>query len=40
MNWTTLEEELPHNRNIGIIHELDVMIGNLKKVMRNSNTSM
>jgi hypothetical protein len=40
MNWTTLEEELPHNRNIGIIHELDVMIGNLKKVMRNSNTSI
>jgi hypothetical protein len=36
MDWSTLEEEVPHNRNIGTIHELDVMIGNLKKVIRNS----
>jgi len=28
MNWKTLEEELPYNRNIGTVHELDVMIGN------------
>jgi len=40
MNWSTLEEEVPHNRNIGTIHELDVMIGNLKKVLRNSKSSM
>jgi hypothetical protein len=40
MNWSTLEEELPDNRNIGTIHELDVMIGNLKKVLRNSKSSM
>ncbi len=40
MNWSTLEEELPDNRNIGTIHGLDVMIGNLKKVLRNSKSSM
>ena len=40
MTWSSLEEELPDNRNIGTIHELDVMINNLKKAMRNSNTSM
>ena len=40
MTWSLLEEEIPDNRNIGTIHELDVMINNLKKVVRNSNTSM
>ncbi len=40
MNWSTLEEEIHLNRNIGTIHELDVMIGNLKKVIRNSKTSL
>jgi hypothetical protein len=40
MTWSSLEEEMPDNRNIGTIHELDVMINNLKKVVRNSNTSM
>lgn len=40
MDWTTLEEEIPQNRNIGTIHELDVMIGNLKKVNRNSKSSL
>jgi hypothetical protein len=40
MNWSTLEEEVPHNRNIGTIHELDVMIGNLKRAIRNSKSSL
>ena len=40
MNWSTLEEEVPGNRNIGTIHELDVMINNLKKAMRHSKPSM
>jgi hypothetical protein len=40
MDWSTLEEEVPRNRNIGTIHELDVMIGNLKKVIRNSKAFM
>ena len=39
MNWSTLEEEIPYNRNIGTIHELDVMINNLKKVIRNSKST-
>ncbi|CAF3944616.1 unnamed protein product, partial [Rotaria sp. Silwood2] len=40
INWSRLEEEIPHNRNIGTIHQLDVMIGNLKKVIRNSKSSI
>lgn len=40
MTWSNLEEELSYNRNIGTIHELDVMIDNLKRVMRTSNTSL
>lgn len=40
MNWDSLEEEIPCNRNVGTIHELDVMIDNLKKVIHHSKTSM
>ena len=40
MNWNSLEEEIPCNRNVGTIRELDVMIDNLKKVIHNSKTSM
>ncbi|CAF3473349.1 unnamed protein product [Rotaria sp. Silwood1] len=40
INWSRLEEEIPHNRNIGTIHQLDVMIDNLKKVIRNSKSSI
>jgi hypothetical protein len=40
MNWKTLEGEVPLNRNIGTIHELDVMIGNLKKAIRISKSSI
>ena len=38
--WSNLEEELLYNRNIGTIHELDVMINNLKKVIHNSKASL
>lgn len=40
MTWSTLEEELHYNRNIGPIHELEVMMENLKRVTRTSNTSL
>jgi len=40
MTWSNLEEEMPYNRNIGTIHELDVMIDNLKKGMKNSSNPM
>ncbi|CAF1049403.1 unnamed protein product [Rotaria sordida] len=40
ISWSELEEEIPHNRNIGTIHQLDVMIDNLKKVIRNSKSSI
>jgi hypothetical protein len=40
MNWSTLEEEVPRNRNIGTIHELDVMIGNLKRAIRNAKSPL
>ncbi|CAF0882397.1 unnamed protein product [Adineta steineri] len=38
ITWSTLENEIPYNKNIGTIHELDVMINNLKKVIRNSKS--
>ncbi|CAF0839404.1 unnamed protein product [Adineta ricciae] len=40
MNWDSLEEEIPCNRNVGTIRELDVMIDNLKRVIHNSKTSI
>lgn len=40
MNWSNLEEEMPYNRNIGNIHELDVMIDNLNKGMKNSSSTL
>ena len=39
MDWLSLEKEIPRNKNIGPVHELDVMINNLKKVIRNSKSS-
>ncbi|CAF1003574.1 unnamed protein product [Adineta steineri] len=38
ITWSALENEIPYNKNIGMIHELDVMINNLKKVIRNSKS--
>jgi hypothetical protein len=40
MNWDTLEEEVPRNKNIGTIHELDVMIGNLKRAIKSPKFSL
>ncbi|CAF1170774.1 unnamed protein product [Rotaria magnacalcarata] len=40
ITWLNLEEQLPCNRNVGTIHELDVMINNLKKVTHNSKESL
>ncbi|CAF1010501.1 unnamed protein product [Rotaria magnacalcarata] len=40
MNWTTLENELPRQKHFDTIHQLDVMINNLKRVMRTSKTSI
>ncbi|CAF4315512.1 unnamed protein product [Rotaria socialis] len=40
ITWSNLEEQLPCNRNVGTIHELDVMINNLKKVIHNSKQSL
>jgi hypothetical protein len=40
MNWSTLEKEIPRRKHFDTIHQLDVMINNLKKVIRTSKTSM
>lgn len=40
MTWSTIEEEIPDNRNVGTVHELDVMIKNLKSVNQNSKSSL
>jgi hypothetical protein len=39
MNWSTLEEEIPRQKRYNTIHQLDVMINNLKKVIRTSKSS-
>jgi hypothetical protein len=40
MNWSTLEEEIPRQKRYNTIHQLDVMINNLKKVIRTSKSSL
>lgn len=40
MNWSKLEDEIPRQKHTDTIHQLDVMIDNLKKVMRTSKSSM
>ena len=40
MTWSRLETEIPRQKHIDTIHQLDVMIDNLKKVMRTSKSSM
>jgi hypothetical protein len=40
MNWSTLEDEIPRQKHFDTIHQLDVMINNLKKVIQTSKESM
>jgi hypothetical protein len=40
MNWSTLENEIPRRKHFDTIHQLDVMINNLKKVIRTSKSSI
>ncbi|UJR37241.1 hypothetical protein I4U23_029950 [Adineta vaga] len=40
MNWTSLETKILPNRTTGTIHELDVMIDNLKKVNHHGKSSI
>ncbi|UJR08969.1 hypothetical protein I4U23_013220 [Adineta vaga] len=40
MNWSTLEEEIPRQKHFDSIHQLDVMINNLKKVILTSKSSI
>jgi hypothetical protein len=40
MNWSTLEKEIPRRKHFDTIHQIDVMINNLKKVIRTSKSSM
>ncbi len=40
MTWSSLEDEIPRQKHIDTIHQLDVMINNLKKVMRTTKSSM
>jgi len=40
MNWLTLENEIPRQKHFDTIYQLDVMINNLKKVIRTSKTSI
>jgi cellulose biosynthesis protein BcsQ len=39
MDWSTLEDEIPKQKNRNTIHQLDGMINNLKKVIRTSKSS-
>ena len=40
INWSLLEKELPKEKYTNTIRQLDVMINNLKKVIRTSKSSM
>ncbi|CAF2729674.1 unnamed protein product [Rotaria sp. Silwood2] len=40
INWTTLENEIPRQKHFDTVHQLDVMINNLKKVIRTSKSSI
>jgi hypothetical protein len=40
MTWSSLEDEIPRQKHYDTIHQLDVMINNLKKVMRTSKSSI
>ncbi|CAF1326889.1 unnamed protein product [Adineta steineri] len=40
MDWSTLEDEIPRQKHFDTIHQLDVMINNLKKVIRTSKSSL
>ncbi|CAF0800104.1 unnamed protein product [Adineta ricciae] len=40
MTWSTLEDELPRQKHFDTIHQLDVMINNLKKVIQTSKSSL
>ncbi|CAF1511070.1 unnamed protein product [Rotaria sp. Silwood1] len=40
INWTTLENEIPRKKHFDTIHQLDMMINNLKKVIRTSKSSI
>ncbi len=40
MTWSTLENEIPRRKHFDTIHQIDVMINNLKKVIRTSKSSM
>ena len=40
MTWSSLEDEIPRQKHIDTIYQLDVMINNLKKVMRTTKSSL
>lgn len=40
MTWSSLEQELPRQKHFDTIHQLDIMINNLKKVIKNSKDSI
>ena len=39
MNWSTLENEIALQKHFDTVHQLDVMINNLKKVIQTSKSS-
>jgi hypothetical protein len=40
MTWSSLENEIPTQKHFDTIYQLDVMIDNLKKVIRTTKSSM